>query len=86
MDQAAAMHCTERHALRLDCRDGATEQVPFDLSAQDVVLLVTDTRASHALADGQYGARRAACEQAAEILGGETLREVVGQPLDEVLA
>ncbi|MFW5469311.1 galactokinase [Knoellia sp. CPCC 206435] len=86
MDQAAAMHCTERHALRLDCRDGTHEQVPFDLSAHDAVLLVTDTRASHALADGQYGARRAACEQAAEILGVETLREVVGQPLDETLA
>ncbi|KGN42375.1 galactokinase [Knoellia aerolata] len=86
MDQAAAMHCTERHALRLDCLDGTTEQVPFDLTSHDVVLLVTDTRASHALADGQYGARRESCEQAAEILGVETLREVVGRPLDETLA
>ncbi|MFC7491484.1 MULTISPECIES: galactokinase [unclassified Knoellia] len=86
MDQAAAMHCTERHALRLDCRDGSTSQVPFDLSAHDVVLLVTDTRASHALADGQYGARRDSCERAADILGVEFLREIDPAALDEALA
>ncbi|WP_404384415.1 galactokinase [Knoellia locipacati] len=85
MDQAAAMHCTPAHALRLDCRDGSSSQVPFDLEAHDAVLLVTDTRASHALADGQYGARRDACEKAADLLGVETLREVVDRPLDETL-
>ncbi|PRY60119.1 galactokinase [Knoellia remsis] len=86
MDQAAAMHCTERHALRLDCRDFSHSQVPLDLESRDVVLLVTDTRASHALADGQYGARREDCERAAEILGVELLRDVVGRPLDETFA
>ncbi|MFW5475066.1 galactokinase [Knoellia sp. CPCC 206450] len=85
MDQAAAMHCTPAHALRLDCRDGAFSQVPFDLEAHDAVLLVTDTRASHALADGQYGARRDACEKAADLLGVEFLRDVVGRPIDETL-
>ena len=86
MDQAAAMHCTPDHALRLDCRDGGMGQVPFDLDAHDAVLLVTDTRASHALADGQYGARRDACEKAADLLGVEFLRDVVDRPLDETLA
>lgn len=85
MDQAAAMHCTPAHALRLDCRDGSMTQVPFDLAAHDVVLLVTDTRASHALADGQYGARRDSCDKAADILGVELLRDLVGRPLDETL-
>ncbi|MFC7486554.1 galactokinase [Knoellia sp. CPCC 206453] len=86
MDQAAAMHATENHALRLDCRDGSTSQVPFDLSAHDLVLLVTDTRASHALADGQYGARRDSCETAADLLGVEYLREIDVSALDEALA
>lgn len=86
LDQAAAMHCAPDHALRLDCRDGGKVQVPFDLGAHDAVLLVTDTRASHALADGQYGARRDACENAADLLGVELLREVVDRPLDETLA
>ncbi len=85
MDQAAAMHCTPAHALRLDCLDGTTTQVPFDLSAHDFTLLVTDTRASHALADGQYGARRDSCEKAADILGVEFLRDVDVVSLDEAL-
>ncbi|KGN36422.1 galactokinase [Knoellia subterranea] len=85
MDQAAAMHCREAHALRLDCRDGTHSHVPFDLSAHGLVLLVTDTRASHALADGQYGARRDACERAAEILGVETLREIAPDALEGAL-
>ncbi len=40
-----------------------------------------NTRAHHSLVDGQYGARRASCEQAAQILGVPTLREV---PFDQV--
>ena len=32
MDQSAALLCRADHALLLDCRSGATEQVPFDLS------------------------------------------------------
>src|SRR6187402_4014531 len=32
MDQSAALLCRAGHALLLDCRSGATEQVPFDLA------------------------------------------------------
>src|SRR5699024_3243602 len=32
MDQSAALLCRADHALLLDCRSGATEHVPFDLS------------------------------------------------------
>ena len=53
------------HAILLDCRSGAVEQVPVDLSSHGLALLVVDTRAEHALVDGQYAARRAACEDAA---------------------
>jgi len=76
MDQAAALRCRVGHALLLDTRDGTVEQVPFDLAAVDLELLVIDTRARHANADGQYGARRAACEQAATLLGVGSLRDV----------
>ncbi len=57
MDQSAALLCREGHALLLDCRCGETEHVPFDLAAAGLALLVTDTRAEHALNDGQYAAR-----------------------------
>ena len=86
MDQSAALLCDERMALLLDCRSGDTRQVPFDLGGAGHVLLVTDTRAEHALVDGQYAARRDACEQAARDLGVETLREVGAADLDAVLA
>ncbi|WP_415103565.1 galactokinase [Micropruina sp.] len=76
MDQAASLRAQAGHALLLDCRDGSVEQVRFDLDAAGLALLVIDTRASHSLADGQYGARRAACERGAARLGVTTLREV----------
>jgi galactokinase len=90
MDQSAALLCRVDHALLLDCRSGETEQVPFDLggAAGDggYVLLVTDTRAAHALNDGQYAQRRSAAEQAASELGVPSLRDVDPATLDEALA
>ncbi len=74
MDQSASMRCRAGHALLLDCRDGHVEHVPFDLGAAGLVLLVVDTRAEHALVDGQYAARRASCERAAATLGVAALR------------
>ncbi|MGN6610459.1 MAG: galactokinase [Angustibacter sp.] len=85
MDQAAALRCTAGHALLLDCRDGGVEQVPFDLTAHDLALLVIDTRAEHSHSGGEYADRRAGCEAAARDLGVHSLREVVDGPLDETL-
>ena len=90
MDQSAALLCRAGNALLLDCRSGATEQVPFDLAgdgtASGHVLLVTDTRAEHSLNDGQYGERRSSCEQAAAELGVAALRDVDPKDLDDALA
>jgi len=85
MDQAAAMLCRPGNALRLDCRSGVTTQVPFDLEAHGLALLVIDTKAPHALVDGQYAARRHTCQQAARALGVDTLREVSPTDLPEAL-
>ena len=76
MDQSASLRCREGHALELDCRDGSVAHVPFDLTAEGLALLVIDTKAKHSLDDGQYGARRAACERAARILEVELLADV----------
>jgi len=76
MDQSAALRCQLGHALLLDCRDGTIAQIPFDLSAVGLVLLVMDTRAEHANVDGQYAQRRASCEEAARRLGVASLSEV----------
>ena len=59
MDQMASMLCTEAHALFLDCRSLATEQVPFDPAAAGLAVLGVDSRSPHQLTDGAYAERRA---------------------------
>ena len=86
MDQSVSLRGQAEHALLLDCRDGSVRHVPFDLTAHGLALLVIDTKAAHALVDGQYAARRATCERAAEILGVATLREVDPAGLGDALA
>ena len=91
MDQAASLRATAGHALLVDSRPGLSAlesgtPVPFDLAAAGLTLLVVDTRAEHALVDGQYAERRATCERAAALLGVETLRDVDPARLDETLA
>ena len=50
-----------------------------------LLLLVIDTRASHALADGGgYTTRRRECEQAARLLGVDALRDVTERDLDRL--
>jgi galactokinase len=76
MDQSASLLCQPGQALLLDCRSGETSGVPLDPPAAGLSLLVIDTRARHALSDGQYGARRRECEMAARALGVASLREI----------
>lgn len=81
LDQSASLLCGEGQAIALDFREGLTpaefvSPVPFDLAAAGLSLLVIDTRAPHALVDGQYAARRASCERAVDLLGIASLREL----------
>ncbi len=78
MDQMAALLCRAGHALLLDCRSGTEAVVPLNPAAADLTLLVIDTRARHALADGRYATRRRACEEAASMLGVRSLRDITG--------
>jgi galactokinase len=50
--------------------------VPFDLASAGLTLLIIDTRVQHELTDGGYGARRRACEDAAQALGARSLRDI----------
>ncbi|MFG2650887.1 galactokinase [Streptomyces sp. NPDC048436] len=85
MDQMASACATEGHALHLDCRDLSLRQVPFDLAAQGLRLLVVDTRVKHELGDGAYAERRAGCEEGARILGVSHLRDVAYAELPDAL-
>lgn len=86
LDQSSSLRTQAGHALLLDCLDASVRQVPFDLAAHGLALLVVDTRAEHALVDGQYAQRRASCEEAARRLGVQVLREVRPDTLGDALA
>lgn len=86
MDQMASACCTEGHALFLDTRDLDRRQIPFDLAAQGLKLLVVDTRVQHELGDGEYAKRRAGCEEGARRLGVPALRDIPYEELDAALA
>ncbi|MET8906686.1 galactokinase [Micromonospora sp. NPDC004551] len=86
MDQSAVIRGRSGHALFLDCRTEEVEQIPFDLDAAGLAVLVVDSRAPHRHADGEYAARRKSCERAAEALGVAALRDVATGDLDAALA
>ena len=83
MDQTVSLRAEDGHALLIDCSDFSLTAVPWTLPEHEV--LVIDTRAHHSLADGQYAARRDACERACRSLGVDSLRELHGADVDEVL-
>ncbi|SDR85710.1 galactokinase [Microlunatus soli] len=84
MDQAASTLCTADNALFLDCRTHSYQQVPLDLRAAGLELLVIDTKTPHAHVDGEYAERRRTCEKAAARLDVPALRDV--EDLDAALA
>lgn len=86
MDQTASACCERGHALFLDTRDLSQKQIPLDLAAEGMRLLVVDTRVKHAHSDGEYGKRRAGCEKGAALLGVDALRDIPYDGLDAALA
>jgi galactokinase len=86
MDQSASIRCQDGQALFLDCRSLEVEQIPFDLAAEGLAILVINSNAPHQHVDGEYGARRKSCEEAARILGVAALRDVPADGLEAALA
>jgi galactokinase len=86
IDQSAALLCEEGHALLLDCATRETTQVPFRPAAAGLCALVIDTNVPHALVSGEYAARRAECERAAQLLGVPALGSVTDPQEPDKLA
>jgi galactokinase len=83
LDQSASLLSTEGHAVFLDCRTRESTPVPLDLADAGLLILVLDTKVSHAHSTGGYAARRASCELGAEVLGVAALRDVAAADLPE---
>ncbi|OCB54232.1 galactokinase [Mycobacterium vulneris] len=75
LDQLASLFGAPGTAMLIDFRDVIVQPVRFDPESAGVALLVIDSQARHAHADGEYAARRASCERAAADIGAATLRE-----------
>jgi galactokinase len=86
MDQMISMLGRVGHALFLDTRSLATEQVPLPLAAAGLCLVVVDTKAGHRLVDGAYADRRTACQAAAATLGVPALRDATPEQVETAAA
>jgi galactokinase len=84
MDQMASMHGRAGHLMLIDTRSISVEQVPLDLDAAGLCLLVLDTAAAHQLLDGGYASRRRECEAAAAALGVHALRDASLDDLERI--
>src|SRR5699024_10465675 len=75
MDQLAAMCGRAGHALLINTSVAPpkVDHIGAHWDADGLALLVIDTRATHAIAGGEYARRRQECEQAAEQLGLDLL-------------
>ena len=76
MDQSVSLMGKSGAALLLDCRDLSTESIPFNVADAGLELLIIDTQAHHALVDGGYAERRAACESVAAKLNIPSMRHL----------
>ena len=89
MDQLASICGRDGHAVLIDTVGPSVQQVRADWESDGLRLLVIDTRANHALCDGEYGNRRSQCEDAAAVLGITHLAEAsdgdLGHIGDDVL-
>ena len=73
MDQMISASGQSGHALLIDCRSLETRAVPLPPGTAVVIL---DTATRRGLVDSAYNDRRAHCEEAADVLGVEALRDV----------
>ncbi|TWE11313.1 galactokinase [Rudaeicoccus suwonensis] len=86
MDQLASVCGRAGQAMQIDTRAVTITHLPFELRDSRLSLLVIDSHTAHTHADGEYVQRRRACQEAAEQLGVEQLRDVPLAGLEQTLA
>uniref|UniRef100_A0A3Q1G1Q5 Galactokinase n=1 Tax=Acanthochromis polyacanthus TaxID=80966 RepID=A0A3Q1G1Q5_9TELE len=81
MDQFVSVLGKEGHALLIDCR--SMEATPVPLADPHLVILITNSNVKHSLTGSEYSTRRRQCEEAASILGKDSLRDATMKDLEE---
>ena len=82
MDQTASLFGELDHAVFLDCRTLDAKAIALSLKENGLEILVMDSSVAHRLTDGGYASRRQACQDAAEIMGVTSLRDVTLEKLE----
>lgn len=81
MDQMVVCKARAGHALLIDCESEASEHIPIPAEFRFVAI---NSGVRHALAGGEYAARRHATEAAARVLGVPSLRHATTDDVDRV--
>ena len=89
MDQFASIHGKAGHLMRLDCKTGEFQYVPFDPEAHGYKVVLIDSCVKHELVGSPYNKRRESCERAVQAIqqrhpGVEFLRDATMEMLNEV--
>jgi galactokinase len=82
MDQFASCHGKANNLMRLDCRSGEFQYVPWEPKGYKLVLV--NSCVKHALVGSPYNDRRNSCERVAKAIGVETLRDADWDKLEAV--
>lgn len=90
MDQFASIHGKAGHLMRLDCKTGEFQYVPFDPEARGYKVVLIDSCVKHELVGSPYNKRRESCERAVKAIQKkhpevEFLRDAQPEWLDEVI-
>ena len=80
MDQFISAMARKDQIMLLDCRSYETRWT--SIKDPDVSFLIINSNVKHQLASGEYGKRRAECENAAKIMGIDLLRDATLQQLE----
>ncbi|XP_070708114.1 galactokinase [Pempheris klunzingeri] len=81
MDQLVSVLGREGHALLIDC--SSLEVTPIPLADPGLVILITNSNVKHSLVGSEYLVRRRQCEEAASVLGKDSLRNATMKDLEE---
>ncbi len=90
MDQFASVHGKAGHLMRLDCKTGEFQYVPFDPESHGYKVVLVDTCVKHELVGSPYNRRRESCERAVKAIQVkhpevEFLRDATMEWLEEVI-
>jgi galactokinase len=81
MDQYASTFGEANRVVKIDCRSGEVQLVPFENA--DLTVIIANTCVHHQLSDGAYAIRRKHTEQALAALGKNSWREVTLEEVQE---